>query len=456
MTVKKLFALCCAAALLPAALIAQQPAPAPVQTAPGQEVDEEVVGNLDNDAKIAIPAFATNADVPTQTSAGGTSALGLSLANVIYGDLRNNGLFKPTGPGSLPRPALAQIQTPDFPGWQGRGTDMLLQGYVRAEADGNVTVGCYLYDVSLGQQLAKAGWTVPPGEWRRAAHKCADLVYSRLSGENPFFDSRIAYVAETGPKGHRMKRLAVMDSDGANHTYLTTGQATALTPRYSPDYKRILYLSYFNGSPRIYIYDLASKTQKLLLQSPNPLFAPRWSPDGKWILYSMAIAGNTDIYKMPSGGGNAVKLTNSPGIDIGGSFSPDGSKIVFESDRSGSQQIYVMSADGSGQKRISFFGGRAATPEWSPRGDQIAFTHIAGNFRIAVMDPNGGAMHYLTDSWQDEAPTWAPNGRVIQFFRTARTSGQTGVWQVDLTGKNERKLDTPGNGSDPAWGPLRP
>ncbi len=456
MTVKKLFALFCAAALLPAALIAQQPSPAPSQTAPGQEVDEEVVGNLDNDARIAIPAFATNADVATQTSAGTTSALGLSLASVIYGDLRNNGLFKPVGPGSLPRPALAQIQTPDFPGWQGRGTDMLLQGYVRAEADGNLTVGCYLYDVSLGQQLAKAGWTVPPGEWRRAAHKCADLAYSRLSGENPFFDSRIAYIAETGPKGHRMKRLAVMDSDGANHTYLTTGQSTALTPRYSPDYSKILYLSYFNGSPRIYVYDLASKSQKLLLQSVNPLFAPRWSPDGRSILYSMAIAGNTDIYKMPSSGGASVKLTNSPGIDIGGSFSPDGKRIVFESDRSGSQQVYVMDADGGNQKRISFFGGRAATPEWSPRGDQIAFTHVAGNFRIAVMDPSGGNMHYLTDSWQDEAPTWAPNGRVIQFFRTARNSGQTGVWQVDLTGKNERKLATPGDGADPAWGPLRP
>ena len=201
MTVKKLLALFCAAALLPSAILAQPaPAPAPVQTTPGQEVDEEVVGNLDTNAKIAIPAFATNADVATQTSAGGTAALGFSLASVIYGDLKNNGLFQPTGPGSLPRPALAQIQSPDYPGWQSRSTDMLLQGYVRAEADGNVTVGCYLFDVSLGQQLAKAGWTVPPGEWRRAAHKCADLAYARLSGENPFFDSRIAYVAETDRK----------------------------------------------------------------------------------------------------------------------------------------------------------------------------------------------------------------------------------------------------------------
>jgi TolB protein len=446
------------AAVLPAsALLAQTaPTPAPAPTIQPEEVEEDVVGSLDNDAKIAIPAFATNADVPTQTSAGSTSTLGISVANVIFADLRNNGLFQPTGPSSLPRPALAQVQAPDYGGWRSRGADMLVQGYVRAEAGGNITVGCYLYDVALGQQRVKAGWTVAPGDWRRAAHKCADLVYSTLSGENPFFDSRIAYIAETGPKDRRMKRLAIMDSDGANHTFLTTGQTIALTPRYSPDYKQIMYLSYTNGQPRIYIIDPQTKAQRLLLSASNPLFAPRWSPDGRWVLYSMATGGNTDIYKIPAAGGTPIKLTDAPGIDIGGSFSPDGSRIVFESDRSGSQQVYVMNADGTNQRRISFFGGRAATPEWSPRGDQIAFTHIVGNLRIAVMDPSGGNLRYLTDSWQDEAPTWAPNGRVVQFFRTAKTSGKTSLWQVDLTGRNERRLETPVDGSDPAWGPLRP
>ena len=169
----------------------------------------------------------------------------------------------------------------------------------------------------------------------------------------------------------------------------------------------------------------------------------------------MAVAGNTDIYRVSADGGESVRLTSSPGIDVGGSFSPDGKQIVFESDRSGSQQIYVMDADGSDQRRISFFGGRAATPEWSPRGDQIAFTHISGNFRIATMSPNGKNMRHLTNSWQDEAPTWAPNGRIIQFFRTQRNSGETSIWQVDLTGRNERRLTTPVDGSDPAWGPIR-
>ncbi len=437
-------------------LLAQQSSPA-AQPAAEEGLSGSVSDESDwQDLGIAIPAFATNADVPTATSAGSTSALGFSLAQVITANLKNNGLFKPVGPDSLPRPAFDQVRAPAFETWSGRSAEMLVQGFVRPGEGSQLLVGCYLYDVALKQQLASAAWQVAPGDWRRAAHKCADMVYARLSGESPFFDSRIAYIAETGPKDRRMKRLAIMDSDGANHRYLTTGQATALTPRYSPDYKSILYLSYLNGQPRIYIYDLESNTQRLLLQSQNPLFAPRWSPDGKWVLYSMAIAGNTDIYKMPAGGGAAIRLTDTPGIDIGGSFSPDGSRIVFESDRPGSQQVYVMNADGSGQKRISFFGGRAATPEWSPRGDQIAFTHIAGNFRIAVMDPAGQGMRYLTDSWQDEAPTWAPNGRIIQFFRSARGSGKASLWQVDLTGRNERQLQTPVDGSDPAWGPLRP
>jgi TolB protein len=444
------------ALLFGAPLLAQQSSPA-AQPAAEEGLSGSVSDESDwQDLGIAIPAFATNADVPTATSAGSTSALGFSLAQVITANLKNNGLFKPVGPDSLPRPAFDQVRAPAFETWSGRSAEMLVQGFVRPGEGSQLLVGCYLYDVALKQQLASAAWQVAPGDWRRAAHKCADMVYARLSGESPFFDSRIAYIAETGPKDRRMKRLAIMDSDGANHRYLTTGQATALTPRYSPDYKSILYLSYLNGQPRIYIYDLESNTQRLLLQSQNPLFAPRWSPDGKWVLYSMAIAGNTDIYKMPAGGGAAIRLTDTPGIDIGGSFSPDGSRIVFESDRSGSQQVYVMNADGSGQKRISFFGGRAATPEWSPRGDQIAFTHIAGNFRIAVMDPAGQGMRYLTDSWQDEAPTWAPNGRIIQFFRSARGSGKASLWQVDLTGRNERQLQTPADGSDPAWGPLRP
>jgi TolB protein len=436
----------------------------PQAAAPAEEVADDggLTGSVSDESEwqdlgIAITTFATDRDVPTQTNAGSTAQLGRAISQVIASDLKNNGLFKPAGPDGLPQPSLPQVQMPDYPSWTGRGADMLVQGYVKAGADGQLTVGCYLYDIALTRQLVKAGWQFSAADWRRAAHKCSDLVYSRLSGESPFFDSKIAYIAETGPKDRRMKRLAIMDSDGANHRYLTSGQAMALTPRYSPDYSKILYLSYLNGQPSIYAYDLATDRQTLIARTGNPTLAPRWSPDGKWVLYSMARGGTTDIYRVSStGGGTPEKLTNGPGINIGGSYSPDGRQIVFESDRSGNQQIYVMNADGSNQRRISFFGGRAATPEWSPRGDQIAFTHIAGNLRVAVMTPSGGSLRHLTDSWQDEAPTWSPNGRIVQFFRTARGSGQASIWQVDLTGRNERRLPTPVGASDPAWGPVRP
>lgn len=437
------------------AALAQTPVP-PEDTDGGLEVTVSDESEW-QDLGIAITTFATDSDVPTQTNAGSTSALGRALSQIVAGDLKNNGIFKPTGPDGLPQPAYGQVQAPDYGIWSSRNANMLVQGYVRAGAGGQITVGCYLYDVALKQQLVKGGWQVPAADWRRAAHKCADMVYSRLSGESPFFDSKIAYIAETGPKGNRMKRLAIMDSDGANHRYLTSGQAMALTPRYSPDYSKILYLSYLNGQPSIYSYDLATNRQTLIARTGNPTLAPRWSPDGKWVLYSMSRGGTTDIYRISSaGGGEPQRLTTGPGINIGGSYSPDGSQIVFESDRSGSQQVYVMNADGSNQRRISFFGGRAATPEWSPRGDQIAFTHISGNLRVAVMNPNGGGLRHLTQSWQDEAPTWSPNGRIVQFFRTTRGSGEASIWQVDLTGRNERKLPTPVGASDPAWGPVRP
>ena len=441
----------------PAVAQDQPPPTASAQPADDQGLSVTVTDeNAWQNLQVAIPAFATDREAPTAANSNGTTALGLELSRVIYNDLKNNALFKPTGPDSLPRPGYGEITAPNFGTWRGRGAEDLVQGYVRAAGDGQLTVGCYLYDVALGKELTRGGWVVAPADWRRAAHKCADLVYSRLSGESPFFDSKIAYIAETGPKDHRVKRLAVMDSDGANHRFITNGQATTLTPRYSPDYSRIAYVSFLNGYSRLYIYDIRTGAQKLLVNSSNATFAPRWSPDGRTILYSMAIGGNTDVYSVPVGGGSPKRLTDSPGIDVGGSFSPDGHQIVFESDRSGNQQCYIMNADGSNQHRISFFGGRCATPEWSPRGDLIAFTHIVGDLRIAVMTPSGGGLRYLTNDWQDEAPTWSPNGRIVQFFRTARGSGQASIWQVDLTGKNLRRLPTPVGASDPAWGPVLP
>jgi TolB protein len=418
------------------------------------QLSVDVDGSIEKDLNIAVPAMPTPQVVATASYP--TDDLGRKIAEVIASDLKNSGLFKPAGPSGVRAIGFDEVTKPQFEGWAGQGAEALVQGFVRADANGELTVGCYLYDVNLKTELTRQGYAISPREWRRAAHKCADAIYARLSGESPFFDSRIAYIAESGPKNNRIKRLAIMDSDGANPRFITNGQTLALTPRYSPDYKSIVYLSYLGSRPRIFIYDVASGKQRLVTESANPTFSPRFSPDGKQIIYSMAIAGNTDIYRISAAGGTPQRLTNGPGIDTGGSYSPNGAKIVFESDRSGSQQIYVMNADGSDQQRISFGGGRAATPEWSPRGDLIAFTKIAGNFRIGVMTPSGGGERLLTDSWQDEAPSWSPNGRVIQFFRTAQGSGKSSVWQVDLTGVNERRIPTPLDGSDPAWGPILP
>jgi TolB protein len=427
----------------------------PLAAPASAQLHVDVTAEVSARMTVAVPVMPT--PQAAETPAGGTVALGRQVADVVAGDLRGSGLFQPIGPGGIREVPYPEVTAPDFAAWGSANAQALVQGFVRVEADGRITVGCYVYDVALKSELARQGFVVAPRDWRRAAHKCADTVYSRLTGESPFFDSRIAYIAESGPKDRRVKRLAIMDSDGANHRFLTNGQSVVLGPRFSPDYKQIVYVSYIENRPRIYVYDIGTGHQRVVTESANQTFAPRFSPDGRWILYSMAVNGNTDVYKVPAAGGAPQRLTSAPGIDVGGSFSPDGSRIVFESDRSGSQQIYVMNADGSSPRRISFGGARYATPEWSPRGDLIAFTKIAGNFRIGVMTPDGGGERLLTNSWQDEAPTWSPNGRVIQFFRTSQgRSGASSVWQVDLTGVNERRLPTPLDGSDPAWGPILP
>jgi TolB protein len=441
----------------PAAQQTPSPTPAPGQAAPAQSggLVVDVEGGTSAPAQIAIPPMP--AAGAQSTAAGPTEVLGRELAQIVTSDLRNSGLFNPASGSALRSITYPEVTAPTFDYWAGAGIQALVQGFVRANNDGTLTVGCYLYDTFSRAELTRQGFVVPPSDWRRAGHKCADMVYTRLTGEGPYFDSRVIYVSETGPKDRRIKRLSMMDQDGANHRFLTNGQSIVLTPRWTPNQKSIVYMSYQNDRPSIYVYDIGTQKQRLLVGDQNLNFAPRVSPDGKWVLFSMAINGNTDVYRISIDGGPPQQLTNAPGIDTGGSYSPDGDRIVFESDRSGTQQLYVMNADGSQQQRISFGGGRYATPVWSPRGDLIAFTRISGNFRIGVMSPVGAGERMLTNQWQDEGPTWAPNGRVLMFFRSSQGGrGVADLWSVDLTGVNERRIPTPLDGSDPAWGPLRP
>jgi len=418
------------------------------------QVEVDVTGGVSAPQPIAIPVMPTNS--PVGTAAGSTDALGRQVSEVISNDLRNSGLFSPIDANRMRPVRFDEVTQPDYPYWGGTGAQTLVQGFVRANGDGSLTVGCYVYDVFARTELARQGFVVQPDSWRRAAHKCADSVYSRLTGEGPYFDSRVVYVSETGPKNNRTKQLAIMDQDGANHRFLTSGQNIVLTPRFSPNEQQIVYMSYAEDRPRIYTLQVGTGRQRLVVDGASLSFAPRFSPDGRFILFSMAQGGNTDLYRVSASGGRPQRLTNSPGIDTGGSYSPDGNRIVFESDRSGGQQLYIMNADGSNQQRISFGGGRYGTPVWSPRGDLIAFTKIGGGFRIGVMNAGGGGERLLTNAWQDEQPTWSPNGRVLMFFRTAQGSGRASVHSVDLTGRVERRIATPRDGSDPSWGPLLP
>ena len=407
---------------------------------------------------IAVPTFAT--PQPTPTAAGATDVLGRQVAEVVSNDLASSGLFRPLDPAAFTtQVSFPDVGAPQFPSWRTVAAQALVTGSVTANADGTLTVGCYLYDVFSEERLDAQNFTGGIGTWRRLAHRCADLVYSRLTGESGYFDSRIVYVSETGPKINRIKRLAIMDQDGANHRFLTNGQSLVLTPRFAPNQQTITYMSFAQNRPRVYVYNIGSGSQQLVGDFAQMSFAPRFAPDGNSLVLSMAQGGNTDLYRLDIGSRRLTRLTISPGIDTAASYSPDGSKIVFESDRGGSQQLYVMNADGSGQQRISFGDGRFATPVWSPRGDLIAFTQLGGGqFRIGVMRPDGGGERLLTNAWQDEGPTWSPNGRVIMFFRTGQSSrsrsGNADLWSVDLTGLNERRIRTPLDGSDPAWSPL--
>ncbi|MBH1974284.1 MAG: Tol-Pal system protein TolB [Rhodobacteraceae bacterium] len=416
-------------------------------------------------AELTLPPFTDGVitpmpfAVPDFIDEGGAGDLARDISRVVAADLAGTGLFAETPQSAF----ISQVTSFDAPvayaDWQAIGVEALVTGAVQVGGD-RLVVKFRLYDVATGQQqgegLQFAGTTQ---SWRRMAHKVADAVYSRITGEGPYFDSRVVYVAESGPKDQRQKRLGVMDYDGANVKYLTDSSSIVLAPRFSPNGDRILFTSYSSGFPAIYLMDVASLSVRSLGEQPGTMtFAPRFSPDGNTVVFSLEQGGNTDIYSMDIGSGSLQQLTNAPSIETAPSFSPDGSKIVFESDRSGTQQIYVMSVGGGEATRVSNGKGRYSTPVWSPRGDMIAFTkQNEGRFHIGVMLTDGGEERLLTSSYLDEGPTWAPNGRVIMFTREgAGASGQAALWSVDVTGRNLRQIPTDGPASDPSWSPMLP
>ncbi len=394
------------------------------------------------------------------TAFGGGSAgdrkLGADIAGVIRSDLAGSGLFAPIDSGAFIERIVDPGRAQRFADWRVINAQALVVGRVTQEASGRLRAEFRLWDVLAGKQLAGQQFHTRAANWRRVGHIIADAVYQRLTGERGYFDTRIVFVNESGAKDARVKRLAIMDQDGHNIRMLTAGRALVLTPRFSPTSQEITYMSYEGGRPRVYLLNIETMRKEIVGDFPNMTFSPRFSPNGQSIVMSLQQGGNSNIHVMDLRTRRTRRLTNSQAIDTGPSFSPDGRRITFESDRSGSQQLYVMNADGSGQKRISHGQGRYSTPVWSPRGDLIAFTKkTGGQFLIGVMQPDGSGERILTEGYHNEGPTWAPNGRVLMFFReTPGAAGGPRLYTIDLTGYNERVVSTPSFGSDPAWSPL--
>lgn len=400
---------------------------------------------------IAIPAFFG--------ATGNESQYGRDIAQVVSNDLVRSGLFSAVDPKSFVQDADSLLVSPHFADWRVLNAQALVVGKVEAQSDGRLKVEFRLWDVFAEQQMTGLAYFTIPSNWRRVAHIVADAIYKRITGEDGYFDTRVVYVAETGPANNRTKRLAIMDQDGENNRVLSDGRAMVLTPRFSPTMQQITYMAYYNNRPRVYLFNIDTGRQEVLGDFANMTFAPRFSPDGNAVIFSLSEDGASNIYTMDLRTHHMQQLTSGGAISTAPCYSPDGQYITFESDRGGKQQIYVMRANGSDVQRISFGEGTYGTPVWSPRGDLIAFTKIHnGQFYIGVIRPDGSGERMIANAFHAEGPTWAPNGRVLMFFKeTPSAYDKTShLYSVDVTGYNEREVTTPTSASDPAWSPLLP
>jgi TolB protein len=396
---------------------------------------------------IAIPDFASDGSIDANAAR--------EISNVVANDLKSSGLFLPIDQAAFIEKGLDVTRAPRFVDWRPINAQALVVGKI-GNSDGKLRAEFRLWDVLSGKQLAGEQFFTRPKDARRVGHIIADVIYERITGEKGYFDTRVVFVDESGPKNKRVKRLAIMDQDGHNVRLLTTGKDLVLTPRFSPSTQEITYMSFDQDNPKVYLLNIETGQKEIVGTFPGMTFAPRFSPDGQRIIMSLEQAGAANIYAMDLRSRQTTQLTNSPAINTSPSYAPDGRRIVFQSDRDGRQQIYVMSANGAGQRRISSGNGSYSTPVWSPRGDLIAFTKQAGGqFLIGVMKPDGSGERILTEGFHNEGPTWAPNGRVLMFFRESPgAGGGPRLFSIDLTGYNERLVATPSFGSDPAWSPL--
>jgi len=395
---------------------------------------------------IAIPDFVP--ETPAERE------IAVSVAQVITNNLKRSGLFAPIDPATFVE-RITDMNAPSLKSWRSSNLQGLVTGRMSRQTDGSLKGEFRLWDVGSGGELKNGGYVTAPQNWRRIGHIISDQIYERMIGDKGYFDSRVVFVDESGPSERRTKRLAVMDQDGANVRYLTRGANLVVTPRFSPSTQEITYMEFSQGDPKVYLYNIETGQREIVGNFPGMSFSPRFSPDGQRIIMSLQQGGNSNLFVMDLRSKSTTRLTDTPAIDTSPSYSPDGSRICFESDRGGKPQIYVMPANGGGAQRISFGEGSYSTPVWSPRGDYIAFTKQGGGqFAIGIMKTDGSGERILTSGFHNEGPTFAPNGRVVMFFREPGGSGGPSLFTVDISGRNELRVPTPGFASDPAWSPL--
>jgi TolB protein len=396
---------------------------------------------------IALPDFAGASATDADTAR--------NVTGIIANNLRRSGLFAPIDPAAYLEKSINVDAVPQFTNWRAINAQALVTGRITRQPDGRVKAEFRLWDVVAGQQLTGQQYFTTADNWRRLAHIISDAIYERLTGEKGYFDSRVVFIDETGPKARRIKRLAIMDQDGAGVRYLTRGDELVLTPRFSPSTQEITYMSYGDSNPRVYLLNIETGQREIVGNFPGMTFSPRFSPDGQRVIMSLQQGGNANLFVMDLRSRATTRLTDTAAIDTAPSYAPDGTRICFESDRGGSQQIYVMAAQGGPAQRISFGEGHYSTPVWSPRGDTIAFTkQYQGRFAIGIMRTDGSGERLLTEGFHNEGPTFAPNGRVVMFFRDPGGEAGPSLLTIDITGRNELKVPTPGYASDPAWSPL--
>ena len=396
----------------------------------------------------AVPIAITN-------FAGDAQQAGM-MTGLITNNFKRSVFLQPIDPKVFAEKQINPDQAPAPEFWRTINAQFVVTGRVSRNPDGKLRTDFRLWDIATNQQAAGQTYVADPANARRIGHIISDMIFSRITGEKGFFDTRVIFVDESGSKEARRKRIGIMDQDGGNVSYLTKGDDLVVTPRFSPSSQDVTYMSFGSSDPKVYLLNIDSGQREVVGNFPGMTFSPRFSPDGQRIVMSITQGSATNLFAMDLRSRSTMRITDTPAIDTSPCYSPDGSQIVFESDRGGTQQIYVMGANGGGAKRISFSdGARYSTPVWSPKADYIAFTRQkAGAFGIGVMKPDGSGERIITEGYHNEGPTWAPNGLYLMFFRDP--GGQAGpkMFMTDVYGRGEFPVATPGFASDPSWGPL--